>query len=593
MAKRLRLLIIFILGFYLCIPVKTAIAEDVRTVSSEGNLPSSGLYLNIHELEEYRAERGLKNLEPHSLVLTDIGLKAYNENRGEEAIVFFTKAKELSPDLPLTYLYLSNANLSLSLKGIYTSLGYLLDTLGAFYRNFWWSFQTAGILSVSLFLALCVSIIVFLIILISLKFRLYIHDIIEDKRKIFLLLPAFILAFFGPIFGLIGFLLPFWVYMKRREKVVLYCGIGILAINLLILPLFWSFLGAFQDRTLRSIVKINEGTYSGETSNIDTSKRGYESTFAHALDLKRKGFYDEAIRTYDGLLNQRDDAKVYNNIANCYVGLGNYDMAVAYYNKSIKLKKMASSYYNLSQLYREHFNFSDAKGYYQKAIKIDTQKVDFYNSVRGTSVNRFVMDEYLSTGELWYTAFKWYPYYESSMFLGRILTFTNRGFSIVILFLLAFALYVYNRYVSRGAYRCRRCGKIYCSSCEKRISREDVCLMCYKTLVEVSELGPKERIEKILEIQRYRDDRNQRLKILTFILPGSGHIYSGLNIYGFLILLSFAFFLFSALQWFYIPAIVSMKQAAVFFGWASVSGLILVYGLAVISAFRRTPRKWL
>ncbi len=593
MSRRLRLLIILILGVCLHVSVSSAVAEDIVPVSAGGNLPSSGLYLNINELAEYRAESGLKNLEPHSLVLTDMGLKAYNENREKEALMLFTKAKELSPDLPLTYLYLSKANFSLSLKGIYTSLGYLFDAWRAFHRNFWWSFQIAGVLSLSLFLAIYMSIIVLLIVLMSSKFSLYVHDILEDKRKIFLLLPVFILAFFGPVFGVIGFLLPVWIYMKGREKVVIYCGIAILTLIVLLLPLFWSFPGASQDRTLRSIVRINEGTYSGETSKPDTSNRGYESTFAYALDLKRKGFYDEAIMIYEGLLNQGDDAKIYNNLANCYVGLGKYDTAVTYYNKAIKLKKLVSAHYNLSQLYREHFNFSDARGYYQKAININPQKVNFYNSVRGTSVNRFVMDESLSNRELWYTAFKWYPYYKSSMFLGRILTFTNRGLSIVLFFLLVLALYIYNKQAPCGAYRCRRCGRIYCGSCEKRISREEVCITCFKTLVELSELGPKERIEKILEIQRYRDNRNQRLKILTLILPGSGHIYSGRHISGSLILLSYAFFIFSTLLWLYIPAVASMKEVAAFFMWASVSGFITVYGIAAISVFRRTPRKWL
>ncbi len=575
------------------VPVKTTLAESIKTVSSEDDSPGSGLYLDIHELVEYRAEYGLKNLEPHSIVLTDIGLKAYNEKREKEAIIFFNEAKQLSPDLPSPYLYLAKANFSLSLKGLSAASGYLLDAWRAFYSNFWWSFQTAGVLFISLFLALYISIIVLLITLMSSKFRLYIHDIVEDKKKIFLLLPSIVLAFFGPIFGLIGFMLPFWIYMKGREKVMLYCVIAISVLIVLMLPLFSSFLGASQDKTLRNIVKINGGIYTGETPDIVGNERGYEAIFTYALDFKRRGYYDEAIRMYEGLLNQREDARLYNNLANCYVGLGDYDMALAYYNKALQSTKMASTYYNLSQIYREIFKFSDAEEYYQNAIRIDLQKVAFYNSVKGTSVNRFVMDETLSNKELWPLAFKWYPYYKSSMFLGKTFSFTNRGFSVVLLLLLAFTLYIYRRHVSYGAYRCRRCGEIYCSRCEKRISHEEVCLTCFKTLVKVSELGPKERIERIQEIQRYRGNRNQRLKILTLIFPGSGHIYYGWPVYGFLILLSFTFFLFSTLLWLYIPTPVSMNQTASFFRWVSVVGFILVYGAAVINVFRRIPRKWL
>lgn len=575
------------------VPVKTTLAESIEAVSLEDDLPRSGLYLDINELAEYRAERGLKNLEPHSIVLTDMGLKAYNEKREKEAIIFFKEAKELSPDLPSPYLYLAKANFSLSPKGLYIASGYLLDAWRAFYSNFWWSFQTAGMVFISLFLALYISIIVFLITLIYSKFHLYVHDIIEDKRKIFLLMPSVALVFFGPIFGVTALMLPFWIYMKGREKVVLYCVIAISILIVLMLPVFSSFLGASQDKTLRGIVKINEGIYTGESSEKVRSGRNYESIFAYALDLKRRGHYGEAIRMYKKLLNQRDDTKVYNNLANCYIGLGNYDMALLYYNKALQLTKMASTYYNLSQLYREVFNFSDAEKYYQNAVRVDPQKVTFYNSVKGTSVNRFVMDETLSNKELMYLAFKRYSYYRSSMFLGRMFSFTNREFSIFLLLLLMITFYIYRRHVSYGAYKCRRCGNIYCSRCEKRISHEDVCLKCFRTLVKVSELGPKDRIVRILEIQRYRDNRNQCLKILTLIFPGSGHIYYGWPVYGFLILLSFTFFLFSTLLWLYIPTPVSMNQTASFFRWVSVAGFILVYVTAVINVFRRIPRKWL
>jgi len=598
LGKRLIIITVIIFGICISIPGKAAFAESIETVTSEGETASSGLYLDVHDLAEYRAERGLKNLEPHSIVLTNIGLKAYDEKREKEAIAFFKKAKELSPDLPTPYLYLAKANFSLSLKGFHVAWGYLLDAWRAFWNNFWWSFQVAGVLFISLFLALYASIIVVLIVLVSSKFRLYIHDIIEDRRKILLLLPSIILVFFGPIFGLIGFMMPFWTYLKRREKATVYFIAMISAVIILMLPLLSSFLGASQDKVLRSIVKINEGTHTGETPEAVIDGRGYEAIFTYALDFKRRGYRDkvnfiEAIRMYESLLNQRDDAKVHNNLANCYVGLGNYDKALGHYNKALQLTKMASTYYNLSQIYREVFNFSDAKKYYQDAIKIDPRKVAFYNSVKGMSINRFVMDEPLSNKELWSLAFKWHPYYKSSMFLGRTISFTNRGFSIFLLLLLSFAFYIYSRYISYGAYRCRRCGEIYCSRCEKRISHEDVCLKCFKTLVKVSELSPKERIEKILEIQRYRDDRNQRLKILTLILPGSGHIYYGWHAQGFLLTLSFTFFFFSTLLWLYIPTPVSMNQIASFFSWMSVIGFILVYASAVINVFRRIPRRWL
>lgn len=593
MNKGLRFVIIFILSICIFFPGKTAFTKDIKATSPGDNPKNSELNLNFHELAEYRAERGIRNMEPYSIILTEKGLKAYNEHKEEEAIKFFREAIELSPDLPSPYLYLARANFSLYPKKLYIASDYLQDALKAFYGNFWWSFQTAGIFFITLFLAFHVSMLVFFIILAASKSRLYIHDIIEDRRKIFLLLPSVILVFFGPIFGVIGLILPFWLYMKRKEKIMIYCAIGLLAVMVMIFPLLSLFLSASQDKTLRGIVKMNEGIYTAELQEVGSNGNSYESIFTLALELKKRGNYNEAIKMYKELLVQGSDARIYNNLANCYVGLGDYNTALEYYKKALKLKKMSSTYYNLSQLHREFLNFDDAEKYYRDAIKIDPQKVTYYNSVRGTSVNSMVMDEPLSENELRRVAFKRYPAYESLMHSGKMLSFTSRGFSFFLLLLLSLTLYIFNRYFSYGAYRCKRCGVINCSKCENRISHEDVCVTCFKTLVKVSELSPKDRIKRILDIQRHMDNMNRRLKILTLICPGSGHIYFGKSAFGSMILLLFVFFVFSILLWFYIPTPVSMDQVASFFRWTSFAGLILVYGVAVMNVFRRIPGKWL
>ncbi len=220
--KKLKFVIIFILGISICTFAKTSFAESTETVRPKNDSLKSGLYLDVDDLIKNRAEAGLRNLEPHSIVLTNTGLKAYDEKREKEAIVFFEKANELSPDMPGPYFYLAEANFSFSLDGIYVASGYLLDAWRAFGNNFWLLFQTTGVLFLSLFFALYVSSIVFLIALGHSKFGIYIHEIIEDKRKIFLLLPAIVLVFFGPIFGILGLMLPFLMYIKGKEKIILH-----------------------------------------------------------------------------------------------------------------------------------------------------------------------------------------------------------------------------------------------------------------------------------------------------------------------------------------------------------------------------------
>ncbi len=577
MNKRLKSAILLILGTCIFIFI------------NNGNTVAS-VQIDVHALSEYKAEKGLSNLEPQSIILINEGIKALEEGREKEAIAFFKDAKELSPYLPQPYLYLAKAYFSLN--NLTTSLTYLLRALRAFLNNFWWLFHTAGIFLVSLLLALCASIIVLLIIFISSKFGLYIHEIVENRKKILLLVPSIILVFLGPVFGIFAFMLPFWVYMKKREKVLLYSLFLITALVILTIPYFSSFLMASKDTVLRNVVKINSGLYTGETIDIAENNEIYEAAFSYALDLKRKGRYKDAIKIYEELLDQKDDVRIYNNIANCYVGLGNYDTAFAYYNKALQSAELASTYYNMSQLFRETLHFSNAERYYSEALKIDPEKVALYTAIKGTSVNRFVMDEILSNKELWALAFKQASNNSLSRNMVRMFSFIKREGSAFLILLITAAFFLYDRKASYLAYRCKKCGKIYCSRCEKKFSKDDVCLACHKTVILKSPLSPRERLEKIIEKQHFINRRKQILKILTLILPGSGHTYYGWPVYGFFILLSVTFFLFSALMWIYFLPPVSMIQIAALFKWLSVIGLAVVYIATVVNVFGRVTGKW-
>jgi tetratricopeptide (TPR) repeat protein len=591
--KRIKYLALVVLFWSLLVPVGSLNAGDVQQKPSEAGKSYSGLYMDYDELLHYRAEQGLRNMEPHSIILSNRGLEAYEEGREDEAIEFFKRALVLSPDLPYPYLSLAKSNFSFSRRGVYSASGYLLKAWQAFRGNFWFSFQTYGLIVIGFFFAVFISFIVMSACLICSKLRLYLHDLIEEKKRILLLLPSVVLLFFGPIFGIIGLVLPFWIYLKNREKNIFYMYLIVMVLVLFMIPVFTSFIGAPQDRVMRAIVRINKGIYSGEHLKVINSDNSFESFFSYALDLKRKGHYHESIRTYKELLEQRSDAMVFNNLANSYIGLGKYEIAFGYYKKALELTKMASTYYNLSQLYREVMNFDEGEKNYNYAVGIDPVMVEFYNSVKGTSVNRLVMDETLSDETLWKLAIKRHQYYTSSAIFGKLLSFVNRSVAIILLLFLIAAFVIYNKKASEGAYRCRRCGKIYCSECEKRISQEDVCITCFKTLIKVSELGSKERIERILEIQNYRESRNRHLKFLTILFPGSGHIFHGWTVFGVLTLLFFGFFLSSFILWSYFPAPISMKETSSLFRWISAAGLFLTYSLAVENVFRRIPRRWL
>ncbi len=540
---------------------------------------------DVQNLMAYKAKHGLNNLEPQSIALINMGLKAMQENKKEEAIALFNNAKDLSPNLPGVYLHLAKANFSFSIKGFYTMINYLKEAAQAFLNNFWWPFQTTGIILLSIIIALYVSVVVIVGVLVYSKFSFYAHDIVENKKKIFLLLPSVIFVILGPIFGIMAFILPFWVYMKKKEKILLYCLLLISLLIILIIPSLSSFLGASNDRVLKTIVRIVEGTYTSEDPGVLKDDEAYESAFAYAIYLKRKGQFKEAIEIYKRLLKKQTDSRLYNNLANCYVGLGDYTSALTYYSKALESKKMASTYYNLSQIYREKFKFREADEYYEEALKLDNQKVSAYRAMGGgtsININRFVMDETLTNKELWALVFKRVPSYRASIFFRRMLSLTNTDVSLILILLIAITfLIIYSKTVSNKIYKCRRCGKVYCERCEKKLPQDNICVLCYKILGSPSRISPQERIEKILNIQHYKDVRNMRVKILNLIFPGSGHIYYGRPFHGFSFLLLFTFFLCSIILWSYMLPSPPMNQIASLFKWIFIIGLIPVYGLSI------------
>lgn len=591
--RKLRLAVLFLLCICILTLFKNTYAANLPIEDSDKLLLSK---LDVAALSEVKKEKGLRNLEPHSMALLDRGIRALNDGRKIEAITFFKNSVELSPDLPQSYLYLAKINFSLSPKGLTTTIGYLRDTWKAILNNFWCSFRTAGTLLIGLYLSLYVSIIGLFIVLIISKFPLFMHDVKEDRKKLFLLTPSIILVIFGPVFGIFAFILPFWVYMKKRERVLLYTLFAVTAVIILTAPFFTSFLNAPSDVKLRNIVNINNGLYTGDTMYLLDDSDDYESAFTYAMDLKRKGNYKEAIKVYTGLIGKhggKADAKIYNNIANCFVGLKDNKTAISYYNKALQTSEIASAYYNLSQINREFFNFTEAQEYYKKALAIEPEKIHSFAEMRGTSVNSFVMDETLSIVELWSLAFKRTSTSPYRGPLERMLSFTNRWISVLLILLIVMAFTAYNKRSSAFAYRCMKCGSIYCDSCEKKLARNDMCNVCYKTLMDITKTSSRERVARIVEIHRHRDDKNQRLKIMTLILPGSGHIFYGWTTYGFFIMFASIFFLNSAFIWTYFIPSVSMTQMAALFRWISVTGFVIIYIITVLNIFRKVPRRWL
>jgi len=555
------------------------VASADNTNASEKAVPGLPSLSDFDSLSYYKADHRFTNMVPYSAALITKGSEALKNDNKSDAIMYFQEAIDLSPHLPESYLYMAKASLSIR---------YIIDAWAALTDNIWWSFKTAGMLLASISLALFASSVIFVALLALSRFSIYLHDIIEDRKKIYLLIPSVILAFGGPIYGIFAFMLPFWGYLKKKEKAVMYGIFLITAAVIFALPSLSTYLNAFSDATLRSIINVNSGFYTGNAAHFREGDGDYESVFSYALYKKQKGSFNEAIMTYESLLGKGNDAKIYNNIANCYVGLGEYRNAVLFYDKSVKSQELASAYYNLSQLKNELFEFKEADAFYKKSLEVNEEAVALFATIKGHSAKSSVVDEVIDGDKLRALAFQRLKDRAITNRTGNIFTFIPSFFAILIFGIIVAVATIYDKKSASRAFRCEKCGNILCGKCEEeKIVEDGICPSCFKTLSRTTGLNPKERMAKMIEINRYKDLRNTRLKIMTLFLPGSGHIFSGNLISGFLILFLFMYFIASSFIWALLMPTVSMAKFSANVMWLSIAGAIISYLVMLIHVLRK------
>ncbi|HDH02217.1 MAG TPA: hypothetical protein ENH17_03695 [Nitrospirae bacterium] len=93
------------------------------------------------------------------------------------------------------------------------------------------------------------------------------------------------------------------------------------------------------------------------------------------------------------------------------------------------------------------------------------------------------------------------------------------------------------------AARCKKCGKLYCAACERRIPRVGMCTECFRSMISF-ESNPSERVDTIVKTHNYLKKRRRILNILAFTIPGITLLYVGRVFSG--IFFSFIFLFFAS-----------------------------------------------
>ncbi|MGB9715683.1 MAG: tetratricopeptide repeat protein [Thermodesulfovibrionales bacterium] len=532
-------------------------------------------------LYEEQLDRGLENSDAYSYFLIEKS-KADPSNAEETLLT----AMKFSPDLPAVYFELSKVTFSLSTQGIFRAFDYIVKGIRTYSKNFWWSFIAAGSFFMSLIVSFVVTIIIIVLVRVFRDIPLLSHDVMEQKSSI-LLFIILISAIAGPLIFMGDILIILGLYMKRKDRAVVYLYL----IFLLLLPLIFKASSMFftipSSEVLKAVVLVNESKDNRYALKVLENKKDDIAFFSYALALKREGRYDEAIKIYNKLVSKNPDPKVYINLANCYFAKGEIDIAKQFYERAIKIRPLVSGLYNLSQVSRISLDLEKGEEYFLYAQRIDSDSVSKFQSIFGHSPNRFVIDEVIPTSDIWRYA------------LHKEIKVTTFGLSTIPINIIPFVglffislFYLLNKHIKQRAYKCRKCGTILCARCEKKIVWGNMCPECFKTLVKLHELDARERIARLQLVYEHQKKNRRLMNFLSFLLPGFTQIYAGEILKGLLFLWIFLFF--SSLL---MANSLFMKENPYYshtlINWIYILFLMIIYFTSNIITRRKISRGWL
>jgi tetratricopeptide (TPR) repeat protein len=160
--------------------------------------------------------------------------------------------------------------------------------------------------------------------------------------------------------------------------------------------------------------------------------------------------------------------------------------------------------------------------------------------------------------------------------------------TITSLFLLVLILGALALLRERGstAYRCERCGRLTCESCDHDSAFSGNCSQCYNIYVKKVTLDPELRLRKDYRVQKYQNRRKKAALFFNLLVPGIGSVYRNKQLLGVLQLTLTAMF---AVYWLPLPYFPRVTQSAFLPGFVGV-GVILLFIVHYIASLTSALR---
>lgn len=500
---------------------------------------------------------------------------------GREAISLIKKSLILYPGNPDAYFLLAKKRAGNGLETSLLSVKYYFK--GIYYTIFelWHLMNISAVLLVSIALAIVVSLTIFFIVRISYTIPFIVHEITENPRKVLfllLLIPS-ILGYYFTLSGLLFFSL---VCLKKRGLVFGLILFLLMFLSLLTFRFFQSYIKVAFSPETRSIISVNTGQSNANAIHILQGHNDDYSLFSYALALQKEMRLNKARDVYGALLKKMKDERILVNLASVNLLLGNLNEAESLIKQAIDKRPTVTAYYNMSIIQREKLDFEKGDEYFTKAINMDFDRVTLYRDFVSRETLPLPIVESFKEREL------------LSMVLSKSLQdfYIDKKtlFLIVYIFILMILLFLRQK-DSEIPMQCKKCGKIFCLKCERRLHWGNICVDCFKNLITL-EKDPEERIKTILKTYEYQQRRRRVMSLLSFIIPGFALLVSERFMRGLVILASILFFLYIVFFTDYFS--VNIQQSDyLYIKLLSLIMVVIIYTFGIFYIKKRIRKGWL
>ncbi len=386
--------------------------------------------------------------------------------------------------------------------------------------------------------------------------------VLFSLSKIFVLLVPLFLNF-DLLWTFLFWTILIWGYLVRRERQMLVVFLFVLVYVPWVLAEATDFLEKPELSLLMTLHQANETNWDKEAEKRIkqwSRERTEDAEIPFTLGLlnKREGRYKEAESYYEKALQYDPNwPECISNLGNIYLSTGHpKEDAVAQYELAISLSpKKYSFYFNLHRaLSRDSILPSDRVGQaLQMADKLDPGRVAFHTQILSDNMNRSVIDDTVSAGRLWKRVLR---FFQNRIGLpDAVLDAWRRGvpgqyeqinpvfFSV---FLVLFAFYCSRKDFSK---RCPMCGTPSVKFFTRKIEGDKVCIGCNRLFVKRDSIDPKMKDKKMEQVKRFEKRSVLFQKVMSFIIPGGGHLWNGQSIKGSLFVFIFSLFGLRLLYW--------------------------------------------